>query len=342
MLIDSTKLITSPLNRPGKWHVIALVAWLAVLAFCWTMPYWLFTDDYSVGLLVQIAIYAAYGLSWHLLAGYAGQYSFGHATFFGTGAYVASILNYHYDISPWAGIFVGAAVAAVAGLVVGFITLRLSGLYFGLVTFGISLMLGVLVTHFSDLTGGASGLSLPLRVGKASMMQFDTKIPLFHIVLLVVIVYVLITVLILRSRLGLVLRATRDDPSAAEASGVSTRQVRVIALCISASMAGLAGGLYAQSLLFIDPGSGFGMRQSVNAIFTAIIGGMGTLLGPILGAIVLVLLQELGNVVSGGNGVYSVIFYSSVVFLFILFVPKGLAGVAGWLSDRVRSFRKGG
>lgn len=313
---------------------------LAAFAMAWSLPFWMFTTDYGIGLLLQISIYAGYGLSWHLLAGYSGQYSFGHATFFGTGAYVAAILNYRFDISPWIGLFVGAAAAAVVGILVGFITLRLSGLFFGLVTFGIALMLGVLATHFIDITGGAAGLSLPLRVDEPAMMQFSTQTPLFHIGLTIVGLFLLITVVILRSRLGLAFRAVRDDEVAAEASGVRTRRVRVIALTISAAMAGLVGGLYAQSLLFIDPDSGFGMAQSVNAIFTAIIGGMGTMLGPVLGAVVLVLLQELGNIVSGGNGIYSVVFYSAVVFMFLLFVPKGLAGVAQWLMQQLRTFRK--
>lgn len=337
MSTDMVKPTALERHRRPNW---AIVIGVAAFATAWSLPFWMFTTDYGIGLLLQISIYAGYGLSWHLLAGYSGQYSFGHATFFGTGAYVAAILNYRFDVSPWLGLFVGAAAAAAVGILVGFITLRLSGLFFGLVTFGIALMLGVLATHYVEITGGAAGMSLPLRVDEPAMMQFDSQIPLFHIGLTIVGLFLLITVLILRSRLGLAFRAVRDDVAAAEASGVHTRRIRVIALTISAAMAGLVGGLYAQSLLFIDPDSGFGMAQSVNAIFTAIIGGMGTMLGPVLGAVVLVLLQELGNIISGGNGIYSVVFYSAVVFMFLLFVPKGLAGVAQWAARQLRAFRK--
>jgi branched-chain amino acid transport system permease protein len=128
----------------------------------------------------------------------------------------------------------------------------------------------------------------------------------------------------------------------AEVSGVNTRKTKIIGLCISAAMAGLVGGLYAQSLLFIDPESGFGMAQSVNAIFVSIIGGMGTLLGPIIGALVFVLLRELGMTVSNGNGVLSVLFYSTIVFVFILAAPKGLAGIARAIIRRVQAFRSKG
>jgi branched-chain amino acid transport system permease protein len=314
-------------------------AFLAVAS----LPFWLLVDDYSVGLLLQIAIYAGYGLSWHLLAGYTGQYSFGHATFFGAGAYVMSILSYKADVSPWLGMLLGAVGAAVVGLLVGLIALRLSGLFFGLVTFGTSLMLGVAATHYVGLTGGAAGMSLPLRIDEPAMMQFSSQVPLFLVALVVVFLYVALTWWILRTRLGLLFRSVRDDDVAAEASGINTRGVRLVGLCISAAMAGLVGALYAQSLLFIDPESGFGLTQSVNAIFTAIIGGMGTVLGPVLGAIAFILLRELGVVISGGDGTYSVLFYSCVVFVLILAAPKGLAGIGRAAMRRGRALRaKGG
>jgi branched-chain amino acid transport system permease protein len=304
-----------------------------------SLPLWAFVGDYSVGLLLQVAIYAGYGLSWHLLAGYTGQYSFGHATFFGSGAYVMSILSYRADVSPWLGMLLGAIGAAFVGLLVGLIALRLSGLFFGLVTFGTSLMLGVAATHYVGLTGGAAGMSLPLRVDEPAMMQFSTRLPLFELALVVVFLYLALTWWILRTRLGLLFRSVRDDDVAAEASGINTRGVRLIGLCISAAMAGLVGALYAQSLLFIDPESGFGLTQSVNAIFTAIIGGMGTILGPVLGAIAFILLRELGVVISGGNGTYSVLFYSCVVFVLILAAPKGLAGIGRALLRQWRALR---
>lgn len=332
--------VVSP-RRGGWWTPrTALIASILAFALFASMPYWLFTSDYSIGLLLQIAIYSAFGLSWHLLAGYSGQYSFGHAVFFGSGAYAMSILSYRYDVSPWLGLGAGAVAAAVVGLTVGLIAIRLSGLFFGLVTFGTALMLGVLATHFVDLTGGAAGMSLPLRVGQTSMMQFDSQVPMFHLALFLVGAYLAITVVILRSRLGLRFKAVRDDPAAAEASGLPTRKVRLVATVISAAMAGLVGAVYAQSLLFIDPESAFGMNQSVNAIFTAIIGGMGTVAGPVLGAAVFVLLREFGNTVSDGDGVYSVLFYSSVVFVFIILAPKGLAGIGRWAIDRVSRGRR--
>lgn len=330
-------------KRAGSFAAVRTIAiGVAVLLLCASFPLWASGDDYLTGLLLQIAIYAGYGLSWHLLAGYTGQYSFGHAVFFGSGAYVMSVLSYRAGVSPWIGILVGALVAALVGLIVGLIALRLSGLFFGLVTFGMSLMLGVVANHFVELTGGAAGMSLPLRTDQPSMMQFSSQAPLYEVSLVVVFVYLLLTWWILRSRLGLLFRSVRDDPAAAEASGVSTRGVRLVALCLSASMAGLVGGLYAQSLLFIDPESGFGMTQSVNAIFTAIIGGMGTLLGPVFGAVVFVLLRELGIVLSDGNGIYSVLFYSSVAFVLILAVPRGMAGIGRSLARAVRRARSNG
>ncbi len=321
--------VTAPPLRP-----VALA--VAGLVLCASLPFWALRSDYAVGLLLQIAIYAGFGLSWHLLAGYTGQYSFGHATFFGTGAYATAILSYRADVSPWLGILVGAVAAAIVGIVVGVVTIRLTGLFFGLVTFGTSLVLGVLANHFVGLTGGAAGLSLPLRPGQPLMMSFDSQVPLYEITLLVVFVFLTFTWLVLRTRRGLLWRAVRDDEVAAEASGIPVRRVRIGALSVSAAMAGVVGGIYAQSLLFIDPTSAYGLTQSVNAIFTALIGGMGLIGGPIAGAVLFVLLRELGNVVSGGNGVYSVLFYSCVVFAVILFAPGGLGGIAGRLFRAVR------
>jgi len=321
--------------------VLTVTAGGVALLICASLPLWAFPDDYSVGILLQIAIYAGYGLSWHLLAGYTGQYSFGHATFFGTGAYVLSVLSYHTEVSPWFGIGLAAIGAALVGLIVGLIAVRLSGLFFGLITFGTSLMLGVAANQLVDLTGGAAGLPLPLRVDQPEMMQFSTQVPLFEITLVVVFGYLLLTWGLLRSRLGLLFRSVRDDPVAADASGVNVRGVRLGALCLSAAMAGLIGAIYAQSLLFIDPESAFGLTQSVNAIFTAIIGGVGSVLGPVFGAVAFVLLRELGIAISEGNGVYSVLFYSAVVFVLIMVAPKGLAGIGRSLAAlRGRSFGK--
>lgn len=308
-----------------------------VTLLCASLPFWLVRDDYEVGLLLQITIYAAFGLSWHFLAGYSGQYAFGHAAFFGTGAYVVGILSYRLGVSPWLGLVVGAVAGAVLALFVGLLTSRLTGLFFGLVTFGMSLVLSVLATHFSGVTGGAAGLSLPLRPGSPGMMQFGTQIPLYWVGLALVVANLALTWRILRAPLGLRLRATRDDGVAAESAGVDTRRARLQALCLSGAMAALAGGLYSQSLLFIDPESAFGVHQSVNAIFTAILGGMGTVLGPVVGAIAFVLLREAGNVLSDGDGVYSVLFYSSVVFVFILAVPRGLLGMAAAVRARRRA-----
>lgn len=311
-----------------------LLTGIIMIAIAATLPFWAFGDDYAVGILLQIAIYAAFGLSWHLLAGYTGQYSFGHAAFFGTGAYTMSILSYRLDVSPWIGILIGSITAALVGLMIGLITLRLSGLFFGLSTFAVAMILMVMATHFVELTGGAAGLSLPLRVGQPEMMQFDSQVPMFEITLGVVLLFLVITWLILRHRTGLLFRAVRDDAVTAEVSGINTRGVKIVGLVISAAMAGVVGGLYAQSLLFIDPEAGFGMAQSVNAIFVSIIGGMGTLLGPIIGAVVFVLLRELGMTISDGNGVLSVLFYSVIVFAFILAAPKGLAGIVTAIGQR--------
>lgn len=306
-----------------------------------SLPLWLGAGDYRTGVLVQMTIFVAYGLSWHLLAGYCGQYSFGHAIFFGIGAYTTAILSAQHNISPWIGLLVGGAASAVGGLIVGLVTLRLSGLFFGLVTFGTALILSTLASHFASLTGGAAGRSLPLRPGRPGMMQFDSNEPLFYIGLALVIIYLGLTAWLLRRKMGKRFIAVRDDPVAAESAGIAVLTTRIQALCISAAMAGVAGGLYAQSILFIDPNSAFGIDQSVNAIFPAIIGGMGFILSPVVGGIVLVLLREIGNTYSQGNGAYSVIFYSSVVFVLLIVAPGGLLGIGRAVIKRLPWKRAG-
>jgi len=314
--------------RRASWAVVVVVAALLPVAIA--------SNPYQSGVLLQMTIYVALGLSWHLLAGYSGQYSFGHACFFGVGAYATAILSYTFEISPWIGLAVSAVGAGLLGLVIGAITARLSGLFFGLVTFGTALILGTLASHYASVTGGAAGMSLPLRPSQPEMMQFDTTTPLVYIGLILDAAFLLITVLILRRRVGLNFMAVRDDPVAAEAAGVATLAVRMKALVISAAMAGVVGGLYAQSILFIDPGSAFGIDQSVNAIFPAIIGGMGTLVGPIIGGILFIVLREAGSILSNGNGTYSVLFYSTVVFLLLMVAPKGIAGIARAIRSRLR------
>jgi len=331
---SSKKVVPAASRALGRlrWGACAAFAVLLLL-----LPLMIASDAYRLGVLLQMTIYVALGLSWHLLAGYSGQYSFGHACFFGVGAYTTAILSYTFNISPWIGLVISSVAGGALGLIIGAITARLSGLFFGLVTFGTALILGTLASHYSSVTGGAAGMSLPLRPSRPEMMQFDTALPLVYLGLVLDALFLLTTVLILKRKIGLNFMAVRDDPVAAEASGVATLAVRIKALVISAAMAGVVGGLYAQSILFIDPSSAFGIDQSVNAIFPAIIGGMGSLTGPVIGGAVFILLREGGSILSNGNGTYSVLFYSVIVFLLLMVAPKGILGIARRLRRRLRA-----
>lgn len=294
-------------------------------------------DRYMLSIGISILIMILLGQSWNLMSGFAGQFSFGHAAFFGIGAYTSSILYVDYGISPWIGMLAGMLLAAAVGALIGFLAFRyhLKGDFFALVTLAFAEILRVLFNNVKALKG-AAGILIPYRdVWQEFQFKNDTC---FYFVLLVMVVLATGFIGIIRKRkFGLCLVAIRESQSAARALGVPVLGYKLTAMAISAAAAAMCGTFYAQYYGFIDPGVVFASTISVEAIVPCIIGGSGTLCGPVWGALVIVPLQELSNTLFEGIGGINMIIYGLLIVVFVMFCPRGIYGhILQKLSERER------
>ena len=324
--------------RPSQLRLaLPLLALLLLLAI--SLPFWALTSQYTIGVAVRVLIFASLAVAWALLSGYGGQVSFGHAAFFGLGAYTSTLLMNDFRITPWLGMLAGVVVAVIASVVIGFPSFRLRGIYFSLVTFAFSLILQILFTYYSRLTGGAVGLSVPLLGNRPDYYQFEGLYVYYFIGLLLLALTLGSTYAFMRSRLGIYLLALRDSHEAAESLGVNTTLVKMAALALSAALCALLGTLYVQYTYFIDPNSAFGVGVSLQIALLAIAGGLGVIWGPALGAVVLIPLAEFLNTsVGGSHAGLQLIIYSAVLILVILVFPRGLAGA---VTDAWAALRRG-
>ena len=270
---------------------------------------------------------------WNILGGYGGQYSFGHAAFFGTTAYMTAVLQARYGINPYLA-FCAGVVAAAVGWVIGFLSFRsgLRGSYFALVTLAFAEVFRVLA-NASDITGGAAGTLVKLDV-RPENFQFESRGTFFWIVLALVVLAMLLTRALERSRLGAQLVAVRENEDAARALGVDALRVKLSAIALSAAFTGAAGGLYAQYFLYIDATIAYGTWISVEALLAPIIGGAGTVFGPVVGSIVLHSLAEFTKSLVGRIPGIDLVIFGALLILVVRFPPRSI-------PDLVRRWRAG-
>jgi branched-chain amino acid transport system permease protein len=284
-----------------------------------------------IGLGFLSFIFVTLAVAWNLVGGYAGQISFGHAVFFGAGAYTSTLLLLHFAVSPWLGMLAGALVAIALALVIGIPTFRLAGHYFAIATIVVAEIIATAMTS-ADAVGGARGLFPPILPSGIGNLQFhETRVPYYFVALALYIVAVLITWAVERHRVGYYLRAIREDEQAAKSVGVSVLTYKLVAASLSATLTALCGSVYAQYILFIDPESVFPLSLSIRIALVPILGGVGHWYGPLLGALVLVPLQELTRFQFGGTGRGAdLIVYGGIVLISVL-QPGGLAALGGTL-----------
>lgn len=312
-----------------KSQKLTLVFSGAVTAILLVVPFLI--NNYLLTILTSIMITALLGQSWNIMSGYAGQFSFGHAAFFGAGAYTTVILYVQYNISPWIGMIVGMAVAAVIGLIIGYLSFHchIKGDYFALATLAFAEILRLLVYNSQDtMFGGPGGIFVTyIKGGSVKAFQFSSWKPYYYIILLFVIAVTVLIYFFRKMRFGLQLIAIRENEDAADALGVDILKYKLSAIALSAAVAALAGAFFAQYYLFIDSQSVFGSSISVQAIIPCIIGGSGTPFGPILGAFLIVPIQELTNSLFSNISGMNMIVYGVLIVLFILFCPNGIIGL---------------
>lgn len=289
---------------------------------------------------VLIVTLAAQG--WNIAGGYGGQFSFGHAAFFGTGAYAQAILQTRYGVNPWAALPIAVACGAAIGAMIGALAFRarLRGSYFALVTLAFAEVFRILANAV-PWTGGAAGILVPLDV-RIGNLQFAAREMFFYLALAFVVAVLVANRMIERSRFGSYLVAVRENEDAARALGVDVLTVKLKAITLSAAITALAGCLYVQKFLYIDAGIAYGAWISVEALLAPIIGGIGTIFGPLVGALALLGLGELTKIAvqaAFGSSVPGVdlVVYGALLIVAVAFAPQGILGLLGRLTGRGRT-----
>ncbi len=287
----------------------------------------LVASNVVLNFLVFTLIIALAAQGWNLLGGYGGQYSFGHAAFFGTGAYLTAILQVRLGMNAYPAFAAGIALAALVGLVIGFLAFRsgLKGSYFALVTLAFAEVLRVLA-NASEVTGGAAGILIRLQADPANF-QFAERGTFLWAAGGLVALALLATLALERSRLGAQLVAVRENEAAAQALGVDVLAVKLRAITLSAAMTGAAGGLYAQYFLYLDAQIAYGTWISVEALLAPIVGGAGTVFGPLLGAIILHGISEATKSVAGSIPGIDLVVFGVVLILVVRFPPREIPGL---------------
>jgi branched-chain amino acid transport system permease protein len=315
----------------------ALAPTAAVVAVLAAVPLVVHSNA-ALNFLVVTLMIALAGQGWNILGGYAGQYSFGHAAFFGTGAYVTAVLQVRYGANAWLGFGAGVAAGAALGFIIGGLTFRsgLRGSYFALVTLAFAEVLRI-IASVAPITGAGVGTLINLDL-RAQAFQFQSRAVFYWVILALVGASLVIARLIERSRFGAWLIAVRENEDAAKALGVDARSVKSVAMVISGAITAAAGCFYAQYFLFVDSGIAYGTWISIEALLTPIIGGVGTAFGPLLGALVVKSLGEGAKLVTGDIPGLDLIVYGAVLVLVIWFTPRGFIGgfvqVRKWLTRR--------
>ena len=288
---------------------------------------WLTTNSRILHMVIIMLMNAVLGMAWNLLGGFGGQISFGHAMFFGVGAYTFTLLALGTGVHTVASLLAGGLLAALFALAIGAILFYLRGPFFALGTLAVAEILRLLVSNWSSLTGGGEGRYLvglpPLRLGGGIEIPLEGKSVFLYGYLILFLITFLVINWLVRSRLGYYLLAIRSDPDAAEALGVNTTACKVVTFAISAFFTGLAGGIYAAYLKYIDPESVMAVGVSASILFVAIMGGLATTWGPLVGAVVALVTGELFEHWFDRAHLLS---YGIFLVLVILYMPQGVYG----------------
>ena len=303
-----------------KWGVVAAVAVLLALP---AFP--ALFGSYAVTLFTLIFFYGFLGQAWNIVGGYAGQLSAGHAAFVGVGAYTAALLSVERGVTPWIGMFVGGALAALLGTVVGYLGFRfgLRGFYFVLLTAAVAEICRIVASN-AEAVGGAVGYYITFT-GDARQFQFQDARAYYYLALALMLLATTIVAWLERRRFGVYLVAIREDETACEAAGVDTLRYTMLAMVLSSFLTGVGGTFYAFYLFSLQPGTVFGIPLSVDIIIRPVVGGAGTVLGPILGSFILSPLAELARYYFAQGGWHGahLIAYGLLLIGVVLFLPEG-------------------
>ena len=319
----------NPLSTRQSW-------WLhgGLLAIAVIFPF-VFNSPFAVNFGVLALFYAFIGQSWNIAGGFAGQLSFGHVVFFGAGAYASTILQLRLGMNPWLGLPVSAVAGAIVGGIIGFLSFRagLKGSYFALITLAFAEVLRILVNSVG-FTGGGLGLLIPAKISAANF-QFSERIGFYFLILALTVVSVVVAVWLKRSRFGAQLAAIRENEEAAMALGINVFNEKVKIMVLSGAMCGVGGCFFAQYFLYIDPTIVFGVDKSVEMLLVSMIGGAGTVYGPLIGAVLLAGVSDVTRILTNVQGL-SLVLYGTLLVIIIAFLPNGLIDLFSRIGKRIK------
>ena len=288
--------------------------------------------------MIMVFMYGLLAISWDLMGGYARLFSFGHSAFFGIGAYTSIVMLIRWGMNPWIGMIVGGCLSGIVGVLISYPTAKLRGHYFAIATLAFLFITKILIENWK-FVGAAQGLSVPM-VKESSLLYFQfhgSKIPYYYIMLGLLVLGVVLTKAVIKSRIGYYLRALRESPEVAQSLGVNTAKYRLIAIAFSAFLAAISGTFYAQYVLYIDPPSAISLHLSVQVVLISVFGGTGTINGPLLGTAILIpLINLIGAWLGGaGRGIAFMVF-GAIIMVMCLVQPDGLIKYfEGWkVSNR--------
>ncbi len=289
------------------------------------LPYLI--GDYITYVTTMIFFFGYLGLAWNILGGYAGQFSFGHAAFFGVGAYTSTLLQIHGGVNPWIGMILAGIAGLLLGSFIGYLCFRygLKGPYFALAMLALAEMLRLLAVEWMTLRYPL-GISIPIKGDSFLDFQFKNKIPYYYICLFMMAGAIYLTHYIEQRKIGSYFKAIRENEDSAQALGINTFKYKLVAMAISSFLTAIGGTLYAQYYLIVEEESVFGVTISIAVLLGPIIGGAGTVFGPVLGGFILEFLSEMTrNLLGAYSGVHLMI-YGIILIFVIIFLPHGILG----------------
>jgi len=295
------------------------------------------TQPFPQHVMILVFIFGMIGVAWNIMGGYAGMFSFGQVAFFGIGAYTSSFLLITYHITPWVGLIIGGLVSACVGAAIGYPCSNLRGHYFAIA----SIAFGEIIrTHFNNwkLIGAAEGMTLPmLEESFKNFMFHSTKLPYYYIILAFLIMSLIICYFVATSKMGYYFRAIKESHDVAKVLGINVVRYRLMAIMISAFLTAMAGTFYAQYVLYLDPESVLILPISVQIVLISMLGGAGSIMGPVIGAAILMPVSEVTRVMLGHKGTgMDMMIYGAIITLISVYQPKGVWGLVSSLGKRTK------
>ena len=309
---------------------------LVVLALLLIFPM-VVTQIFPLQIMILVFMYAMLGVAWNIMGGYAGMFSFGQAAFFGIGAYTSSFLLMTFHVNPWVGLVAGGVVAAIVAAAIGYPCSNLRGHYFAIASIAFAEIVRV---HFNNWTlmNAAEGMSLPMLDESFVNFMFHTsKVPYYYIMLVFLIIALIVCYFVATSKMGYYFRAIKESHDVAEVLGVNVVRYRLIAIMISAFLSAMAGTFYAQYVLYIDPESVMLLAISVQIVLLSMLGGAGSVMGPVIGAAVLIPIAEVTRVWLGhrGTGV-DMLIYGFLITIISVYQPQGVWGLLSRIGNKIK------